>query len=58
LCEKKARSVEKKDEEEEEVQAVRPNASSLLSKQHNAYCIHIQRYKIIEKDDDKKKNPK
>lgn len=32
---------------------------SLVSKQHNAYCIHIQRYKTIENDDDKKKkNPK
>jgi flagellar biosynthesis/type III secretory pathway M-ring protein FliF/YscJ len=53
LCEKKARNREKKDEEEE-AQAVRPNASSLVSKQHNAYCIHIQRYKTIGNDDDKK----
>jgi hypothetical protein len=27
----------------------------LVSKQHKAYCIHIQRYKTIEDDDDKKK---
>lgn len=46
---------EREREKDEEAQAVRLNASSLVSKQHNAYNIHIQRYKTIANNADRKK---
>lgn len=49
LCEEKSKRHRRR------ASCARALAFLLVSKQHNAYYIHIQRYKTIENDDDKKK---